>query len=404
MVGASAARLADATGSALRRLGTLDVGGTGDEVLTARAYAEVATLLPGLVQVVEAAFRHHVDSARVLAEQAGGVLPDGVTVRLAVGFADLAGFTRLSASLDHASLARLLDTFAEVSGDVVRRHSGRLVKLVGDAVLFVTPTAGQTARVCGDLLEACAGYGLTGRAGAAFGPVLDRDGDVFGPVVNLAARLVAQAPDGRTLVSAALAGALDPEQFRVQPVAPVTVRGYDEPVPAALVSARAVTARPAVPVLASVHTDPPRLAAGGSALISGVPRRAPADSSEPCEMPLNRDFIGRTYPADATYEVGREHIRAFADAIGDPNPVYLDPEAARAAGHPDVIAPPTFLTTLSFRFAAQGPIVDPELGLNYALVVHGEQQFAAAPPGRRRGRAHQRRSGSTTSGTPAATS
>lgn len=97
-------------------------------------------------------------------------------------------------------------------------------------------------------------------------------------------------------------------------------------------------------------------------------------------MPMNRDFIGREYPAEATYEVGREHIRAFAAAIGDSNPVYLDVDAAKAAGHPDVVAPPTFLTTLNFRFAAGGPIVDPGLGLNYAMVVHGEQSFTLHRP------------------------
>lgn len=97
-------------------------------------------------------------------------------------------------------------------------------------------------------------------------------------------------------------------------------------------------------------------------------------------MPLNRQFVGRSYPASAVYEVAREKIRDFAMAIGDPNPVYLDSSAAQAAGYPDVIAPPTFLTVLGFRFAADGPIADPELGLNYALVVHGEQRFVAHRP------------------------
>jgi acyl dehydratase len=97
-------------------------------------------------------------------------------------------------------------------------------------------------------------------------------------------------------------------------------------------------------------------------------------------VPVNRDFIGRQYPASAPYEVGREHIRRFAEAIGDPNPAYLDPEAARSLGHPDVIAPPTFLTVLNFRFAAEGPIADPALGLDYSLVVHGEQSFELHRP------------------------
>ena len=97
-------------------------------------------------------------------------------------------------------------------------------------------------------------------------------------------------------------------------------------------------------------------------------------------MAVNRDYIGREYPAPTTYEVGREHIRRFADAIGDQHPAYRDPEAARALGHPDVIAPPTFLTVLNFRFTQDGPITDPGLGLDYSRVVHGEQRFELHRP------------------------
>jgi len=97
-------------------------------------------------------------------------------------------------------------------------------------------------------------------------------------------------------------------------------------------------------------------------------------------MPLNPEFVGREYPASGTFEVGREHIRQFADAIGDPNPIYRDRAAAQAAGHPDVVAPPTFLTVLGFRFGGDSPVTDPALGLNYALVVHGEQKFELHRP------------------------
>lgn len=93
-------------------------------------------------------------------------------------------------------------------------------------------------------------------------------------------------------------------------------------------------------------------------------------------MPIDRAYVGREYPAPSTFEVGREHLRQFADAIGDPNPLYRDRAAAQAAGLPDVVAPPTFLTTLAFRFGAASPVADPGLGLDYSLVVHGEQQFA----------------------------
>ncbi|TDC12632.1 MaoC family dehydratase [Streptomyces sp. 8K308] len=96
-------------------------------------------------------------------------------------------------------------------------------------------------------------------------------------------------------------------------------------------------------------------------------------------MPLDESFVGRSYPPTAPYEVGREKIREFAEAIGDANPAYTDPEAARALGHPDVIAPPTFVFSITFA-AAQTVIQDPQLGLDYSRVVHGDQKFAYARP------------------------
>lgn len=97
-------------------------------------------------------------------------------------------------------------------------------------------------------------------------------------------------------------------------------------------------------------------------------------------MPLNRSLVGREYPASEAYEVSREKIREFADAIGDDNPLYRSAESAREAGHPDVIAPPTFLTVLGMRFAGSGPVRDPDLGLDYSRVVHGEQAFVHHRP------------------------
>jgi acyl dehydratase len=92
-------------------------------------------------------------------------------------------------------------------------------------------------------------------------------------------------------------------------------------------------------------------------------------------VPTNYALVGKTYPAPARYGVSREAIRKFAEAIGDDNPLYLDPAAARAAGYADVVAPPTFLTVLTYRFEDEGPTFDPELGLDYSVVVHGDQRF-----------------------------
>jgi acyl dehydratase len=94
---------------------------------------------------------------------------------------------------------------------------------------------------------------------------------------------------------------------------------------------------------------------------------------------VNRDYAGRAFPATPPYEVSRVKIADFADAIGDANPVYRDREAAQAAGHPDVIAPPTFAIVISMASAGVA-MGDPGLGLNYAMVVHGEQRFEYARP------------------------
>jgi acyl dehydratase len=96
-------------------------------------------------------------------------------------------------------------------------------------------------------------------------------------------------------------------------------------------------------------------------------------------MAVNQDFAGRTFPPGEPYEVSRVKIREFADAIGDMNPVYRDRDAAEAAGHADVIAPPTFAIVISMA-SSKRVIDDPELGLNYAMVVHGEQRFEYTRP------------------------
>jgi acyl dehydratase len=96
-------------------------------------------------------------------------------------------------------------------------------------------------------------------------------------------------------------------------------------------------------------------------------------------MPIDPAHAGRSYPPTAPYAVGVEKIREFAAAIGDKNPAYRDPDAARALGHPDVIAPPTFAFLLTFA-ASRQVIEDPELAIDYSRVVHGEQRFVYSRP------------------------
>ena len=90
-------------------------------------------------------------------------------------------------------------------------------------------------------------------------------------------------------------------------------------------------------------------------------------------MALKTDLIGKEHTPVA-YEVGREKIREYARAVGETNPIYLDPEAARAAGFSSVVAPPMFCVVYSAPAMAPA-VLDPDLAINLALMVHGSQEF-----------------------------
>ncbi len=96
-------------------------------------------------------------------------------------------------------------------------------------------------------------------------------------------------------------------------------------------------------------------------------------------MPLDQSFVGRSWPPTEPYQVGREKIREFARAIGATDAAYHDPEAARALGYADVVAPPTFPVAITMT-ASRQIVDDPALGLDYSRVVHGDQRFAYARP------------------------
>lgn len=94
-------------------------------------------------------------------------------------------------------------------------------------------------------------------------------------------------------------------------------------------------------------------------------------------MPVNTKAIGKSF-APTHYAVGREKIKEYALAVGETNPVHLDVQAARDAGHADVVAPPMFAVVYSAP--AVGPaLFDPEVELNFALMVHGGQEFEWGP-------------------------
>ncbi|HEY4897626.1 MAG TPA: MaoC family dehydratase N-terminal domain-containing protein [Solirubrobacteraceae bacterium] len=95
-------------------------------------------------------------------------------------------------------------------------------------------------------------------------------------------------------------------------------------------------------------------------------------------MPVNKQAIGKQYEP-VLYAVGREKIKEYARAVGETNPVHLDEQAARDAGYADVVAPPMFAVVYSAP-AVGPPIFDPEIELNFAMMVHGGQEFAWGAP------------------------
>jgi len=94
-------------------------------------------------------------------------------------------------------------------------------------------------------------------------------------------------------------------------------------------------------------------------------------------MPVNTDAVGKSFPP-VTYAVGREKVREYAQAVGETHPVHLDVDAARAAGYADVVAPPMFAVVYSAP--AIGPaFFDEEVGIDFARMVHGGQEFRWGP-------------------------
>lgn len=148
---------------------------------------------------------------------------------LTVGFADLVSYTRLSQRLEQRELSVLVQRFEGLAADVVTAGGGRVVKTVGDEVLFVADDAPAAASIALGLQERVRAEDVLPqlRIGLAAGPVLARYGDVYGEVVNIASRLTTHARPDTVLVDDAVAAALaDDGRFRVRALRPVSVRGY----------------------------------------------------------------------------------------------------------------------------------------------------------------------------------
>jgi class 3 adenylate cyclase len=229
VLGTSMARLAEAASAAIRGgVPDIQLDVTADEARTAKAYADIASLVPRIGAFMDAVHRQHLATTRAYFEQ---VIHDGSSeVVVGVGFADLSGFTALTQRLTLSELSGVLTAFGSVATDVVHEHDGRLVKLLGDAVMWVNADPNKLAEVADHLVRhpVAEQAGIQVRAGLAYGESLAIFGDYFGSAVNLAARLVAVAEPGQVLASPGLTDQLD--GWLSEPLPPVALRGFDEPI------------------------------------------------------------------------------------------------------------------------------------------------------------------------------
>jgi adenylate cyclase len=222
VIGSSMSRIAEAE---LVPGSLFDVG--DDQVIAADTFADVADVaIPAMARLLEFVWRRQVAAGlkRTMLMRTSGAAP-GESPVLAVGFADMVGFTLLSQHLTDDELAAVVRRFEDISHDIVTGLGGRVVKMIGDEVMFVVDHVAGAARIGLDLAEAYADDDLLSdvRVGLAWGPVLLREGDYFGNTVNLAHRIVNIGNPGTVLASDEFHAALEvsaPGEFAAKPLRP----------------------------------------------------------------------------------------------------------------------------------------------------------------------------------------
>lgn len=234
VMGAALAQVADAAiASFLVQVEDPLLRSKSDELARALATEHAVARLVEIPAVLGGLFRLHVVEAirRQRASAAGAAGPG--MFRLAVGFVDLVGFTPLARDLAPAQLGELVEDFEMVANEVVALSGGRVVKHIGDEVMFTAVDAAAGARIARSLVDRFAErHGVIPHAGLAYGLVLGRGGDFYGSVVNLASRIADIAVPEEILVTGDLveAAAADAD-LHFEPAGRRMLKGFDEPVP-----------------------------------------------------------------------------------------------------------------------------------------------------------------------------
>lgn len=228
-IGSGLALVAEAAVSAF-------VGSVEDELAEisprARAEATTATGQLGLElgHVIGHLFRHHLRAAVARQRAAMVDVVDRRESEVTVGFVDLVGFTSSTAAMSAGELLAFVQRFQSRTHDVVAEQRGRVVKHIGDEIMYVAPTAADGCAIALALAEAFAGEASQTRGGVAQGRVVARHGDYYGTTVNLAARLVDTAIPGEVLADASLAAAAG-DRFVFEPAGRRLLKGFADPVP-----------------------------------------------------------------------------------------------------------------------------------------------------------------------------
>jgi len=203
------------------------------ELALARANVAAVESLETLPHVMESLFRHHIVTAIDRLARGGDRQADLDTTYLAVGFVDLVGFTPLVQHLDARELARTVTEFEGRAHDLVAGREGRVVKFIGDEVMFVARDPAAACDVALALVDTFRDHGtVTPRGAVGWGPLLARGGDYYGPVVNLASRAAELAVRDEILVTPEVRDVVgsDDGALRFEPAGRRMLKGFEDPV------------------------------------------------------------------------------------------------------------------------------------------------------------------------------
>jgi len=234
-VGQTMARLADwEVASLVQRVEELEAGDQATGSRIGSALRIVEEFNGPFEQLMLYAWRRHLAAAVARVEALGANEEDLHTTQITVGFADIVSFTALSNQLTEARIGDLVELFESRCADVVASQRGRVIKSIGDAVLFVNDDPIRAYDTAQGIINVVGRDSRMPdvRVGLATGSVVMRLGDVFGPPVNMAARLTAVARRNRIIIDAATATLLPEDQFETRrlPARPVRGFGIVEPV------------------------------------------------------------------------------------------------------------------------------------------------------------------------------